>query len=414
MSHVRPATAATAPGAGALRLSERASLARPSVIFGINSRAKALAATGRDIVLLGAGEPDFPTPRHILEATSDAMMHGMTRYTASNGITELRGAVAAAMRRDLQLAYTPEQVIVTTGAKMALYELFQAVCDPGDEVILLGPYWTSYAEIVVLAGARPVIVPTRADDDFLPDPDLVRRAITGRTRVLLLNSPGNPTGAVYDRQTLEALARVVEDTDALVVSDDIYEKILFDGRTFSNIAQLSPEWQARTVVVNGVSKAYSMTGFRIGWAAGPRDVIAAMGRVQDQSTSGPTAFAQAGALAALMGPQACVSEMAAAFAERRDVIVDALNAIPGVRCPSPAGAFYAFPSIAPYLGRRWEGVTIDSSTKLAELLLDRVGVALVPGEPFGAPEHLRLSFATSVEEIKRGVERMRSGFAAIV
>jgi aspartate aminotransferase len=231
--------------------------------------------------------------------------------------------------------------------------------------------------------------------------------------VVLLNSPGNPTGAVFPQETLAQIAKVLEPTGALVISDDIYEKIVFDGRRFTNIAQLSPEWKERTIVINGVSKAYSMTGFRIGWAAGPKSVIAAMGRVQDQSTSGPTAFAQAGAHAALTGPQEFVSKMQSEFERRRDVIVEGLRSIPGMTCTSPGGAFYAFPSVGQLLGRRFEGKAVETPAALAEILLERFGIALVPGEPFGAPEHLRLSFAASMEEIRKGMGRLREGLGAL-
>lgn len=408
-----PRPASVAPEPRTLRLAERVRRAQPSLILAINARAKALAAQGRDVVLFGAGEPDFPTPPHIRRATAEAMEHGFTRYTASNGLPDLRSAIAQTLRQDLGLGYTPEQVIVTTGAKMALYELFQATCEAGDEVVLLGPYWGSYADMVTLAGATPVVVPSRAADGFQPDPAKLARALGPRTRVVLVNSPSNPTGAVYDRATLEALATVMERTDALVVSDDIYEKILYDGRTFANLAQLSPAWHARTVVINGVSKAYSMTGFRIGWAAGPREVIAAMGRVQDQSTSNPTAFAQMGALAALQGPQEFVPAMVGEFQQRRDAIVERLNAIEGIDCPTPGGAFYVFPSVAGLLGRRFEDRVIQTPMQLCELLLERFGLALVPGEPFGVGDHVRLSFATSMNEIVRGLGRLKDGLAQL-
>ncbi len=409
---MQPALADSRPS-GPWRLASRAAKAQASLILAINARAKALAAAGRDVVLFGAGEPDFPTPPHIRRATADAMERGLTRYTATNGLAELRAAIAERLRLDLALAYAPEDVLVTAGAKMALYELFQATCEPGDEVVILSPHWVSYPEMVSLAGATPVFVPTLAEEGFRPDPERVRRALSPRTRAILLNSPGNPTGAVYDRQTLEALARVLEETDALVVSDDIYARILFDGRVFGNLAQLSPEWQARTVVIGGVSKAYAMTGFRIGWAAGPRGIVRAMGRLQDQSTSSPTAFAQAGALAALQGPQDVVTAMVSEFEQRRDAIVSGLNAIPGVRCGRPDGAFYAFPSVKELLGRRFDDRPMATPAALCEMLLDKLGVALVPGEPFGAPEHLRLSFATSMSEIARGLERLRAGLGGL-
>jgi aspartate aminotransferase len=397
----------------ALRLSDRATHVQGSAILAINARAKALQEQGRDIVLLGAGEPDFPTPPHIVAATADAMTRGVTRYTASNGTAELRGAIAETLRRDQGLHYPASDIIVTAGAKMALFEVVQATCNPGDEVLLMNPYWTSYAEIVGLAGAVPVLVPTRAEDDFLPDTGLVRRALSPRTRLLFLNSPGNPTGSVYPLDTLRALADLLAGTSVLVVSDDIYSRILFDGRRFANMAQLSPEWQSRTILINGVSKTYSMTGFRIGWAAGPREVIAAMGRIQDQSTSNPTAFAQAGAVAALTGPQDAVAIMSTEFEHRRSMIVDGLNAIEGISCSSPGGAFYALPSVAPLLRRRFEGAIIETPTRLAAILLEQFQLALIPGEPFGASAHLRLSFATSEAEIRRGLTRLKEAVASL-
>ncbi len=412
MIHVTSAPVPSTP-AGPQRLSTRALQASASIILAINARARDLIARGQDVVLFGAGEPDFPTPGHIVEATRKALADGMTRYTASNGIADLRAAIASGVERDLKLTYRPEEVIVTTGAKMALFEVLQATCEPGDEVLLLAPYWTSYAEMVVLAGARPVVVPARSEDAFLPDPDRIRAALTPRTRAIILNAPGNPTGAVYPRETLEQLARVLAPTNILVISDDIYEKILFDGRRFANIAQLGPEWQARTVVVNGASKAYSMTGFRIGWALGPREIIAAMGRIQDQSTSNPASFAQAGALAALTGPQDEVRARAAEFERRRDAMVGGLRSIPGLTCTSPGGAFYAFPSVAGVLRRPIAGQHVRTPTELAELLLDRFGLAVVPGEPFAAPEHLRLSFATSQAEIARGLARLGEALAEV-
>ncbi len=406
---MQPAPAQNATGPW--RLASRASGAQPSLILQLNARAKALAAAGRNIVFFAAGEPDFPTPAHVRRATAEAMEKGYTRYTATSGLIELRAAIARRMQADFGLTYEPEDLIVTSGAKMALYEVFQATCEPGDEVLVFAPYWASYPEIVALSGATPVFVPTFAEDGFLPDPDRVRRALTSRTRAVLLNSPGNPTGALFDRSTLEALARVLEDSGALVVSDDIYSRILFDGRRFQNLAQLSPEWKARTVVVNGVSKAYSMTGFRIGWAAGPRSIVSAMGCIQDQSTSSLTAFAQMGALAALDGPQDVVEAMTAEFEKRRDLLVPGLSAVEGVECPMPAGAFYAFPSIGKLLGRRFGDRRVDSAETLAEILLEEQDVALVPGDTFGAPEHLRLSFATSTSQVALGLQRLKEAFA---
>lgn len=396
-----------------LRLSERAQRVQPSPTLAITARARTLISQGRDLVLFGAGEPDFPTPEHVRRATSEALERGLTRYTATAGLIELRRAVADDLQRQIGIGYAPEDIIVAAGAKMALYELFQAVCQPGDEVIVFAPYWVSYCDMVELAGATPVIVPTRAEDGFLPDPERLREALSPRTRAVVINSPGNPTGAVYERETLEAIARVIEPTSALVITDDIYGRLMFDGRSFNNIAQLSPEWAARTVVINGVSKTYAMTGFRIGWAAGPRSIIQAMGRIQDQSTSGPTSFAQAGAVAALTGPHDFLDAAVTEFTRRRDLFVDGLSRIEGVTCTRPGGAFYVFPSVAPFLGRRWGDRVIDTTTALCEVLLEEVGLALIPGDAFGAPEHVRLSFATTQREIERGLERLAEGLGAL-
>jgi len=397
-----------------LRISARAARAKPSSILSLMARAKALQKAGRDLVLFGAGEPDFPTPRHIRQAVTDAMEQGHTKYTQTPGIPELRDAVAAMTTRRLGVNYAADEVIVTTGAKMALYELFQATLDLGDEVVLFGPYWTSYVEMIGLAGGTAVIVPTRAEDGFRPDPSLLAAALSPRTRLVLLNSPSNPTGACFDRATLEALAVVIATTDALVVSDDIYDRITYDGRAFANLAQLGPEWRARTVIVNGTSKAYSMTGFRIGWAVGPKSIVAAMGKIQDQSTSGPTAFSQYGALAAVTGPQNVVEHMRAEFERRRDHLHAALVAIPGVRCTKPGGAFYAFPDVSELIERTLDGTRVATSAALSEWLLDKADVLVIPGESFGAAGFLRLSFATSQAELDKGVRRLAAAFGRLV
>lgn len=395
------------------QLSARARRIGASPTLALNARAKALQSAGVDVVSFGVGEPDFPTPAHIVEASVRALREGQTRYTPSAGIPALRAAIGDEMRGRLGIAYSPDEIIVTTGAKMALYEAFQALVEEGDEVIVPAPYWVSYPDMVALAGGRSVVVPSERADGFIPSIERIRRAVTPRTKAIVVNSPSNPTGAVWSRKALEELASLLAGTDIVVISDDIYDRILFDGTSFTNMAQLGPDWQARTLVVNGVSKAYSMTGFRIGWAAGPRWLIAGMGKVQDQSTSGPTSMAQHGALAALTGPQTAVEEMVRTFAERRDVIVGALNAIEGVECARPGGAFYAFPSIAPCLGRSFQGRRIETDVMLAETLLENFGLAVVPGTPFGASGFLRLSYATSTNEIRRGVERLAEGLSAL-
>lgn len=396
-----------------IRLSSRAGRVQPSPTLALNTRAKALQAEGRDLVAFGAGEPDFPTPAHIVEATAKALAEGATRYTPSAGIPQLRAAIAARMKANLGLEYQLSEIIVGTGAKMVLYEAFQALLDEGDEVIIPAPFWVSYPDMVALAGGKSVIVHATAADGFVPSAESIRAAITPRTKAIVINSPSNPTGAVWPRQALEAIAEVLKGTDIVVISDDIYDRIVFDGRAFTNIAQLGADLKARTLVVNGVSKSYAMTGFRIGWAAGPKSLIGAMNKVQDQSTSGPMSAAQWGALAALTGPQTPVDEMVEAFSKRRDVIVELLNAIPGVECATPGGAFYAFPSIAAHLGKSYQGKKLETDSDLSEVLLEHFGLAVVPGEPFGAPGFLRLSYATSLDEIRRGVERLAKGLAAL-
>ncbi|HOH73037.1 MAG TPA: pyridoxal phosphate-dependent aminotransferase [Syntrophales bacterium] len=389
-----------------MKLTKRIQSIKPSPTLAITMKANALRAQGRDIIGFGAGEPDFDTPENIKAAAVRAIASGFTKYTPVGGIDELKDAIAAKMARDHGLDYNRSQIVVSCGAKHTLYNLIQVLCEEGDEVIVPAPYWVSYVDIVVLAGATPVIVPTEQAAGFKLTPELLRGAVTDRTRVLILNSPANPTGAAYSREELTALAAVLATMEITVISDDIYEKIIYDGFEFFSIAAVSEEMKDRTVIVNGVSKAYAMTGWRIGYAAGSEPIVAAVTKLQSQNTSNPASIAQKAAVEALNGSQEAVGMMVKAFRERRDVIVAALNKIPGLTCPNPQGAFYVFPNVAQIYGRSFQEKVIDDSTSLAAYLLDEADVAVVPGADFGADDYIRLSYATSRELIEAGVARI--------
>jgi aspartate aminotransferase len=378
----------------------------------IDARQKAMKRDGLPVISFGAGEPDFPTPASIAEAGVKAIKAGYTKYTAVNGIQELREAIALRLRDDLNLHYSPEQITVTNGAKEALFNAFQALLNPGDEVIIPAPYWVSYEAQVQLAGGKPVIVPTAEADGFKLSPQSLTRHVTGKTRLVLLNSPCNPTGAVYSAGELRAIGSVLSDTEIGVVSDEIYQRISYSGPSASFPASV-PDMFDRTILVNGASKAYSMTGWRIGFAAGPLPAIKAMNGVQSHSTSNASSIAQYAAVEAFHGPQDAVNSMSAAFKERRDVIAALLNDIPGVRCMVPDGAFYVFPNVTGVLGRTIGGTFINSSLELAAHLLDTAYVATVPGEAFGAPGHLRLSYACGMEAIQEGLARIKSALATV-
>ncbi|MDW7709815.1 MAG: pyridoxal phosphate-dependent aminotransferase [Deferrisomatales bacterium] len=396
-----------------MKLSPRAEQIKPSATLAIDAKAKQMKAEGIDVLGFGAGEPDFPTPGHIVNAAVSALHDGDTRYTPVGGTAELKGAICRSLERDYGLRYTPGEVTASCGAKHTLFNLFLALLDAGDEVIIPAPFWVSYPEQVQVAGATPVIVPTREEDGFRLRPETLEAAITPRTRALILNSPSNPTGAMYGRLHLEALAEVLRGTDLLVVSDDIYQKLVYEGGRFVGILEVAPELRDRVVIVNGVSKTYAMTGWRIGYAAGPAALIGAMEKLQSQSTSNPTSFAQKAAAVALTGPQECVAEMVAEFARRRDFLVEGLNALPGIRCPLPQGAFYAFPNVSGLYGSRFQGEELRDSFDLARFLLDEARVAVVPGAPFGSDHHVRLSYATSREVIAEGLARFEAALARL-
>lgn len=390
-----------------MKLAQRVGRIQPSPTLAITAKANALRAEGRDIISFGAGEPDFDTPANIKEAAIGSIRDGFTRYTPVGGIPELKDAIIEKLRRDNGLAYGRSEIVVSCGAKHTLYNLAQALFEEGDEVIIPSPYWVSYPDIVLLAGATPVILETGEADGFKVTPDRLEGAITARTKALVLNSPSNPTGATYTLDELKALAEVVIRKDILVISDEIYEKIIYDGFPFSGIAMVGEEVKRRSIVVNGVSKAYAMTGWRIGYAAGPEDIIAAMTKIQSQNTSNPTSISQKASLEALNGDQSAVGEMVEAFSQRRTYIVDALNDMPGVTCRNPEGAFYVFPDVSALYGKGCGGSVITGSASLAEYLLEGANVAVVPGVAFGSDAHIRLSYATSLENIQKGMGRIR-------
>ncbi len=389
-----------------MTLSRRARDLKPSATLAITARAKQLRAEGVDVIGFGAGEPDFPTPEHVVEAAVDAVRAGDTRYTPVGGTPELKAAVRHRMQEDYGLAFGTDEVTVSVGAKHTLFNLFLAVVDDGDEVVVPAPYWVSYPEQVRVAGGTPVIVPTREEDGFRMTPEALEAAMGPRTRAVILNSPSNPTGALYRRNDLAGLAEVLRGRDALVVSDDIYQRLVYGGERFTGILDVAPDLRDRVVIVNGVSKAYAMTGWRIGYAAGPAEIVGAMEKLQSQSTSNPTSFVQKAAAVALTGPQDCVETMRRAFERRRSLIVEGLNQLPGVHCRTPEGAFYAFPNVAALFGRRAGDTVIGNSFDLARYLLDEARVAVVPGAAFGSDAHCRLSYAASDDQIREGLARL--------
>ncbi|MFT3835578.1 MAG: pyridoxal phosphate-dependent aminotransferase [Myxococcaceae bacterium] len=389
-----------------MQLAKRLKAVKPSPTLSLNAKAKALAAKGEDILSFAAGEPDFDTPNHIKDAAKAALDAGFTKYTPTGGIPELKAAIADKLKNDNGLVYTPEQVLVSCGAKHSLYNLFQALLNEGDEVVVISPYWVSYPDMVRLAGGEPVIVETTEADGYAVDPKELRKALSPRTRAIILNYPCNPTGAMLSKDALLQIAEVLRSHECLIVSDDIYEKLLYTGQPFQSLGMVAPDLQPRVVTVNGFSKAYSMTGWRLGYTAGPKELIAGMQLIQDQSTSNPNSITQKAGLAALAGPKAEMEAMVTEFKARRDLIVKGLNAIPGVRCRSPEGAFYVFPNVGELIGKSFEGKPVNGSTAFSELLLDKAKVAAVPGEPFGAEGYLRISFATSRANIEKGLKRI--------
>jgi len=393
-----------------LTLANRVQRVKPSPTLAVTARVAELRAAGRDIIGLGAGEPDFETPDHIKKAAIKAIKDGFTRYTAVDGTPGLKKAIIAKFKHDNGLDYTPEQILVSCGGKQSFYNLAQALLNPGDEVIIPAPYWVSYPDMVRLADGEPVIIQAGVDTHFKITPQQLEAAITPRTRIFVINSPSNPTGVAYSKAELAALGDVMKNCPhVLIATDDMYEHILWSEEPFSNILNACPDLYERTIVLNGVSKVYAMTGWRIGYCGGPADLIKAMKKVQSQSTSNPASISQVAAQAALEGDQSCIQPMVKAFKERHDYVVAALNAIEGVTCLPADGTFYVFPHMQAVIDRL-DGVNND--VELAEYLLDEAGIALVPGSAFGAPGYVRISFATSMEILKDALTRLANALTA--
>ncbi|MBB1126558.1 pyridoxal phosphate-dependent aminotransferase [Thiospirillum jenense] len=388
-----------------IKLSARVQAVKPSATLAITARAKELRAAGHDVIGLGAGEPDFDTPQHIKDAAIQAIQNGFTKYTAVDGTPELKRAVIAKFERENQLQFTPDQVLVSCGGKQSFYNLAQAVLDPGDEVVIPSPYWVSYPDMVILAGAAPTFVHAGADQQFKITPNQLKAALTDRTRLVVINSPSNPTGMAYSADELAAFGVVLKEYPrVLIATDDMYEHIRWNTDTpFVNILNVCPELEPRTLVLNGVSKAYSMTGWRIGYAGGPAPIIKAMKKIQSQSTSNPTSIAQVAAQAALEGSQECIKEMVAAFKQRHDMVVKALNDIAGIECLPTDGTFYVFPRVQGLIDALDK---VNNDLDLAEVLIERAGVAIVPGSAFGLNGYARISIATSTDNLTQAIARI--------
>jgi len=379
------------------KISKRAAALAPSLTLAIDSKAKQMKADGLDVVGFGAGEPDFDTPQHIKDAAAKALADGFTKYTPSSGIPELRQAIADKFKRENGLSYKASQIIVSCGGKHSCYNVILATCEEGDEVIIPAPYWLSYPEMVKLASATPVILPTTDRTEFKVTPEQLRAAITPRTRLFVLNSPSNPTGSLYTRAEIKALGDICVEKDVLIMSDEIYEKLVYDGAEHTSVASFSQAHYEHTVIVHGFAKAYSMTGWRLGYLAAPEPIAKAIDAIQSHSTSNPTSFAQKGAVAAINGPQDHLKTWLAEYAKRRSFAHQKLNNIPGISCVNAKGAFYLFPNISK-LGL--------NSTEFCARLLEAEKVAAVPGIAFGADDYLRISYATSLANIEKGLDRL--------
>ena len=389
-----------------MNLSRKGLSISPSATLAIDSKAKKLKAEGIDVVGFGAGEPDFDTPVHIKQAAIAAIEAGFTKYTPASGTMTLKEAICAKFKKDNDLDYAPANIVISNGAKHSLVNVFQAICNPGDEVIIPAPFWVSYPEMVKLADGVPVIVYTTEEQGFKFTVDQIRQAVTAKTKAIVLNSPSNPTGMVYTREELAELADLAVEKGFYVVSDEIYEKLIYDGKTHVSIASINEKIKAQTIIVNGVSKTYAMTGWRIGYTASAPEIAKIMSNVQSHATSNPNSIAQKAAEAAISGPQDMVATMVAAFASRRDYMVKRINSMPGLSCVNPNGAFYVMMNISQLMGKELAGLKIQSSDDFANVLLEKANVALVPGSGFGIDTHVRLSYATSQENITKGLDRI--------
>lgn len=387
-------------------LSRKAQTITESATLAISSKAKKMKSEGIDVVDFGVGEPDFDTPEHIKAAAIDAIKKGYTKYTPATGIPQLKQAIADKLQQDNALSYKPSDIVVSNGAKHALFNAFYAILNPGDEVLMPAPCWVSYPELVKLADGVPVMVSADESNAFKTSADVLRKYINGRTKAILINSPNNPTGAVYTEEELKAIADLACEYDLVVVSDEIYEKLIYDDAKHVSIASFNDDIKARTIVINGVSKTYAMTGWRIGYSASNEEIASIIGNVQSQATSNPNSIAQYAALAALQGTQQAVTIMVEEFKKRRDYICQRINGIEGLSCVKPAGAFYVMMNISQYTGQKINGCDIMGSIDFAQMLLDKAHVAVVPGEPFGDDRFVRLSYATSIEQIEKGLARI--------
>ena len=389
-----------------MKISARAQSVPPSATMAVATRAKEMKAAGIDVVSYGAGEPDFDTPDFIKDAAIAALKAGKTGYTPTPGIPELRKAISEKFKKDNGLDYAPEQIVVNLGAKHSVYEAMQAVLDPGDEVILPTPYWVTYPETIKLAGATAKILETKRQNDYKVTAEELKNAITDKTALFMLNSPNNPGGFSYSPEELQSLAKVFEGTNVMVLSDEIYEKLMYGGHKFVSFAALSKDAYDRTITINGLSKCYAMTGWRLGYTAGPVDVIKAMTRLQSHMTQNPVAFAQDAAVVALREGDEAIEKMRVEFEKRGEHMAKRLNAMDGVLCGEPTGAFYCFPDVSKHYGRTVAGADITDSMSFAAALLEQANVAIVPGSPFGCPNNVRLSFACSMEQIDKGLDRI--------
>lgn len=396
-----------------IALAERVRQIKPSPTLAVNAKAKAMKAAGADILNFSVGEPDFDTPEHVCQAAKDAIDEKFTRYTAVPGIPELRQAIVDRIKADRGWQYEPEQVQVACGGKHGLYNMAQALIDPGDEVIIPAPYWVSYPPIVQLAGGTPVFLELREEDDFDLDPARLKACVTEKTRAIILNSPSNPIGSVYSKRALEAVAELALAHGWFIISDDIYDTIVYGEEPLPHILDVDSRLIDQTLILNGVSKSFAMTGWRIGYTLGPKHIIAAMNKIQSQSTSNPSSIAQKAALAAVSGPQDFPRRMKEAFLPRRDFIVEELRSIAGITCVMPKGAFYVFPNMTAYYGKSFNGKKIEGSLDLADFLLDEARIAAVPGIAFGADEFIRFSFAAAMDVIEEGMQRLREALAKL-
>ncbi len=389
-----------------MELSKRAQKISASLTLAISAKANKLKAAGEDVVSFGAGEPDFDTPEYICEAAREALEVGFTRYTAASGYEDLKNAIKDKLKRDNNLEYDTDQIIVSNGAKHSLFNTFQAILNPGDEVIIPVPYWLTYPETVKMGGGKPVFIETKEEEGFKINIERLQEMVNEKTKALILNSPSNPTGSIYNKKELEAIAKVAVDNEIIVVSDEIYEKIVYDGNEHISIASLNEDIKDLTIVINGVSKAYAMTGWRIGYAAGPKEIIEIMSNIQSHATSNPNSIAQYASNAGLRGDHSFMEERRNKFSERRDYMYEKINSIEGLSCLKPGGAFYIMMNIEDIIGKKIDGEKIQDSFSFAEQLLEEKKVAVVPGVAFGADNFIRLSYANSLENIKKGLQRI--------